>query len=383
MYTEHFGLKILPFENVPDPVFFFNQGDYARVRYRIADSFRAGRGLIVVTGPVGSGKTTLSQMMKFDFSGNVRLIWIAEPPGNSIDLFLFIARELGLKPSTSEKVFVIGDIRNALLKINSEGGKCLMIIDESHLMTDDVMNGIRLLNNLEEGSHKLIQILLLGQEELMKIINKPEMGPFKQRIASLEILGKMDGDRIRKYILHRIQVAGGSPSIFSDTALEALVLASATEGVPRIINSLCDRSLNVAFEKEKTTIDIDDIYEASERLGLQKEVFHYKMALKIKQVAFSGENDTAKGPEALGRETVRSTVREPDETKDRQPEPSRPAEKISRIGFSKCDIDRKGSKMPILLLLVSIITFISSIIFYYHRSDSSNPMTCLRALLGL
>lgn len=346
--------------------------------------------MIVVTGPIGSGKTTLSQMMKSDFSGEVRLIWIAEPPGNSIDLFLFIARELGLKPSTSEKVFVIGDIRNALLKINSEGGKCLMIIDESHLMTDDVLNGIRLLNNLEEGSNKLIQVLLLGQEELMKIINKPEMGPFKQRIAALEILGKMDDDRIRKYILHRIQVAGGSPSIFADTALEALVLASATEGVPRIINSLCDRSLNVAFEKEKTTVDIDDIYEASERLGLQKEVFHYKMALKIKQVAFSGGNDTSKGPETLDQETVRSTVREPDETKGRQPEPSRPAEKISGIGFSKYDIDLKGLKMPIqelkmpiLLLLVSIITFISSIIFYSHRSDSSNPMTCLRALFGL
>lgn len=258
-----------------------------------------------------------------------------------------------------------------------------MIIDESHLMTDDVLNGIRLLNNLEEGSNKLIQILLLGQEELMKIINKPEMGPFKQRIAALEILGKMDDDRIRKYILHRIQVAGGSPSIFSDTALEALVLASATEGVPRIINSLCDRSLNVAFEKEKTTVDIDDIYEASERLGLQKEVFHYKMALKTKQVAFSRENDTAKRPEALNKETVRSTVREPDETQDRQPEPSRPAEKISGIGFSIYDIDLKGLKMPILLLLVSIIRFIFSIIFYCHRSDSSNPMTCLLALFGL
>jgi len=127
MYTGHFNLKILPFENVPDPMFFFERNDYGRARKRLTDSLKAGRGLMVVTGPIGSGKTTLSQMIKSDFLSDIKIIWLAEPPGNSIDLFLFIAQELGLKTSASERTFILRDIRNALLKINSEGGKCLVI----------------------------------------------------------------------------------------------------------------------------------------------------------------------------------------------------------------------------------------------------------------
>ncbi|MEW6600758.1 MAG: AAA family ATPase, partial [Nitrospirota bacterium] len=106
MYTKYFGLSMLPFENVPDPKFFFDQGEHARVRSRITESFKAGRGLTVVTGPIGSGKTTLSQMVISDFTDNIKLIWMAEPPVNSTDLFLFIAQELGLQSMSTERVFV-------------------------------------------------------------------------------------------------------------------------------------------------------------------------------------------------------------------------------------------------------------------------------------
>jgi general secretion pathway protein A len=364
MYTEHFGLKVLPFENVPDPKFFFDEGDYARVHNRITVSLKAGRGLMVVTGPIGSGKTTLSQMIISEFSNDIKLIWIAEPPGTSMDLFLFIAEELGLKPSTSERTFVLRDIRAALLKINSEGNKCLVIIDESHLMSDDTINGIRLLNNLEEGSAKLIQVLLLGQEELMERINRPEMEPFKQRIATQEIIGKMDVDRMRKYVSHRIKVAGGHPSIFADTGWEALGLAFVSGGAPRLINSLCDVSLNVAFDRKKTIVDIDDVYAASEGMGLGKEIFFYKIKLrdreKNEQVPSTQENDSIEKPVRLSKEPIHSFSRESDVT----------------------DIDQKGLKMPILFLLLSITALILSIFFYCQRAGSTEPMTCLQELIN-
>ncbi len=283
IYSEHFKLNRLPFENVPDPQFFYNQGDHARIRQQISGSLQSGRGLIVVTGPIGSGKTTLSQMIKSDFPENIKLIWMAEPPANSIDLYLFLAQELGIQPSSSEKTFVMRDIRNELLKINAEGKKCLIIIDESHLMSDDVINGIRLLNNLEEGSLKLIQLLLLGQEELLEKINRPVMEPFKQRIAALEVLGKMDVDVIRKYITHRIKVAGGTADLISDTGWEAISIAFHTGGTPRTINSLCDRSFSVAFEREKPVVDAHDVYEATQRLGLRTDVFHYIISLRSKE----------------------------------------------------------------------------------------------------
>ncbi|MDH4319593.1 MAG: ATPase, T2SS/T4P/T4SS family, partial [Desulfobulbaceae bacterium] len=174
MYAKYFGLKMLPFENVPDPAFFFNQGTHSRIRNRITESLRAGRGLIVVTGPMGSGKTTLSQMLVSDFNEQIQLIWMAMPPDDSMDLFIFIAQELGLKPESNERTFILRDIREELLQRNRKNRKCIVIMDESHLMSDDVINGIRLLNNLEHGSIKLVQILLLGQEEILNIIDRPE-----------------------------------------------------------------------------------------------------------------------------------------------------------------------------------------------------------------
>ncbi|MBI4847815.1 MAG: AAA family ATPase [Nitrospirae bacterium] len=369
MYTEHFGLKILPFENVPDTRFFFDQGEHARVHHRITDSFKAGRGLMVVTGPIGTGKTTLSRMIISDFSNNITLIWMALPPENSIDLFLFIAHELELKPSSTEKVFLLRDIKDALLKINSEGGKCLLMIDESHLMTDDTLNGIRLLNNLEEDSTKLIQLLLLGQEELMEIINKPEMEPFKQRIAALENMGKMSGGRIREYISHRIKIAGGDPSIFSDTGWEALALAFGPGSTPRVINSLCDRALNTASERGKTIVDVDDVYEAAEGMGLGKDIFFYKVSLKQKE------------RKEQAASAVTDNALKEHQPPNKQPEISQAAQ-AAGIGFYISRTTQKVTKKPALLLLLSIAALLLSIFFYCERSGSTDLMTCLQELIG-
>lgn len=389
MYTKHFGLIMLPFENVPDPKFFFDQGEHARIRSRITESFRAGRGLTVVTGPIGSGKTTLSQMVISDFTDNINLIWMAEPPVNSTDLFLFIAQELGLKSTSSERVFVLRDIKDILIKINSTGNKCLLIIDESHLMADDVLDGIRILNNLEVGSIKLIQILLLGQEELMKTINRPELEAFRQRIATLEVMGKMNADRIRKYVSHRLQVAGGSTSLLSDTGWEALVLAFGPGSTPRVINSLCDRALNASFEREKKNVDVDDVYDAAQAMGLQKDIFFYKISLKKqdkeKQNLSLKPSDMVNEPENH-EEPVQSFSREPDEvnfqSNKRQPKAPGPDKNILDSAFSNSVKDHKSKKVALVLLSLSIAALILSIFFYCERSGSTDAMTCIQELIS-
>ena len=386
MYAEHFNLKLLPFENVPDPAFFFDQDDYARARKRLTDSLHAGRGLIVVTGPIGSGKTTLSQMIKSDFAADTSVIWMAEPPGDSTDLFLFIAQELGLQPSTSARAFVIRDIRNALLKVNAEGRRCLVIIDESHLMSDDIINGIRLLNNLEEGSTKLIQIMLLGQNELMENISRPEMEPFKQRIATLENLGKMNAGRIHEYIAHRIQVAGGYNSILADSAWEALVLPFRSGGVPRIINSLCDRSLNVAFERGKTIVDAYDVLEAAQLMGLGKEIFHYTVELehrkRAEEVSLIEEKDSAKEPETQRKFPIYSfhgvSVEKDKAHKNVQSEAFQSAQN-SQENVISFDKNEESLKMPLLLLFLSLSALILSI-FFYCQISGTDPKDCLYKL---
>ena len=405
MYAQHFNLNLLPFENVPDPLFFYDQGDHARIRKQISGSLQSGRGLIVVTGPIGSGKTTLSQMIKSDFPEDIKVIWMAEPPANSSDLYLFLAQELGIQPTSSEKTFVMRDIRNALLKINSEGKKCLVIMDESHLMSEDVVNGIRLLNNLEEGSTKLIQLLLLGQEELMEMINKPEMAPFKQRIAALETLGKMNVDRVLKYITHRIQVAGGALSLISDTGWEALSIAFSSGGTPRTINSLCDRSLNVAYERDKPIVDAQDIYEATQRMGLVTDVFHYIILLNnrerkkqesqqvAQQTTDSTVPETAPPPPSREKEQPVASI-----TRKIEPKNSVADNKISEIPGAKIDVseksyddiakaikakyEQKSLMVPATLLALSMIAFMVSVWFFCHRTDSSGFLGCLMDLLG-
>ncbi|UCH79807.1 MAG: AAA family ATPase [Nitrospiraceae bacterium] len=377
MYTKHFGLNRLPFENVPDPAFFFDQGDYHNVRSHITDSLKAGRGLMVVTGTIGSGKTTLSQMIKSDFADTLKLVWIAEPPANSMDLFLYLAQELGLKLSSSERTFVIRDIREALLKTVSDGTKCLIIIDESHLMSEDTFNGIRLLNNLEEGSAKLIQMLLLGQEEIMDKINKPEMEPFKQRIAALEILGTLDTEGIQKYISHRLQIAGGHPDIFKETGWKAISIAFKPSGTPRMINTLCDRSLQVAFNKKKEFVDAHDVYEATQKIGMVTDVFHYIVSLKSKQKEQLSESPVP--VEEAPAQVQKPEIKLPDVNEHTD---IRPMNSYAPLYFDQ-EGKRKGLKGPLILLGFSLVTLAASIMFYCHQSASSGLVPCLLDLLGV
>jgi len=408
MYTEHFNLNLLPFENVPDPLFFYDYGSRAHIRKQIYGALQNNRGLIVVIGPIGSGKTTLSQMIKFDFSESIKLIWMGEPPANSADLYLFLAQELGLQPSSPEKTFVMRDIRNALLKINAEGKKCLVILDESHLMSDDVINGIRLLNNLEEGSIKLIQLLLLGQEELMDKINSLEMEPFKQRIAALEVLGKMNVDTMIKYVTHRLQVAGGTPDLISDTGWEALSIAFSTGGTPRTINSLCDKSFSVACEREKPAVDARDVYEATQRMRLTTDVFHYICLLNTQEREREKEIEREKERETKNRESpptadkpVSKTVDEPAQKKvetEQAPPPVTQKEDekswemvyempdISRIRMGAAELfpaEREDLKLPVTLLLLSILAFMLSVLFFCQRTESTGFAGCLMDLFNV
>lgn len=369
-YIEYFGFKISPFENVPDPKFFFNEGDHARIHNNIKTFLKIGRGLTVVTGPVGSGKTTLSQMIMSELTNNVRLIWMAEPPRSSVELLLFIANALGLQPLTTKKTFLLRDIRNALININAKGGKCLVIIDESHLMLDDVFNGIRLLNNLEDSASKLIQILLLGQEELIEIINKPEMEAFRQRISSLEIIGNMSTDRIPKYISHRIQVAGGKYSIFTDTGWAALFFAFGSGSIPRIINSLCDRSLGVAYERKKVNVDAYDVYEASREMGLSKEVFHYIVKLRANeqnnQVLSSRNNTHTKEPKPI----FKGIDKQSDKVNMYHDIMQSELSYLSHRDYEMVkNINQKGLKKPLLFLALSTAALIFSIYFYCQSSN--------------
>lgn len=383
MYRKHFGLTTLPFENVPDPVFFFDEGEHARIRSRIAESLRAGRGLIVLTGPVGSGKTTMSQMIRADYHPDQKVIWIAEPPEESIDLLVFIGQALALAPGARERTFLIRDIREALLHIRSDGGRCLVILDEAHLMNDDLTNTIRILNNLEEGPVKLIQILLLGQIELMAIISRPEMEHFRQRIATLETLGRMNAERIRQYVGHRLSVAGGNPSIFDATGWDALALAFSSGGTPRIINSLCDRCLHIAFERNKQAVDAHDVYDVARGMGLGREILDYIITLtareRMQQSAqpAGAASETAPFPEGSVNPPVTAAMEE-------IPSAPSPDEKGDGWGHEHPKKEEPpGLLRPLFFLIISLLAFMASLLFFWKRSGISSFGSALLDLISI
>jgi len=370
MYTEHFGLKALPFENVPDPVFFFDSGDYERVLRRMTDALTAGRGLLAVAGPIGAGKTTLSQKLMADLDETTKLVWLAEPPETAMDLFFFLSQEIGVKDGSSTRVFLLRDLRKRLLALNASGGHCLMVVDESHLMSDETLEGIRLLNNFEQGASKLIQIILLGQQELIERFARPEMEAFRQRIAGLEVIGKMDPERIRRYILHRLEVAGRREGPFTASALETA--AGSTGGVPRVTNSLCDRSLRIAYEEGKDTVDADEVHRAAMDLGLGRRTMRYMMKLRSEgSVGPAGgqEEEQQPPPPVVGSEAAAV------------PAAAERAEKRTDAERSTEIPEKKGLAAPVLFFLSSLAALAASLWLYCGRTGAPDPGGCLGELL--
>jgi general secretion pathway protein A len=180
--------------------------------------------------------------------------------------------------------------------------------------------------------------------------------------------------------------------MFSDTGWEALVLASGTGGgIPRVINSLCDRSLNAAFEREKTIVDIDDVSEVAEGMGIDKEIFHYKIALRSKkknnQSPDNGGNASVKESVALNKEPAHSPDKgsEKPDIKLKRSQPESPKSILTRFNtaVSAPETDQKSLKTPMLFLSLSIAALVLSIFFYCSRSASPDLLSCLLELIGL
>lgn len=368
MYTNHFSLESLPFENVPDPTYFFDQGDYSRVLSRMKDSLRAGRGLMVVAGPIGTGKTTLSQKLMVSVPQQTKIIWLGEPPESSDDLLLFLTHELNIKPELSGRVFVLRDIKEYLQKLHNEGNRCLIIIDEVHKISDDVLECVRLLNNLEQGSLKLVQILLIGQEEFLSKLARPELESFKQRIAWLEAIGRMTPSQTQDYILHRLKVAGSHSDLFTSDALEAVVIS--TRGTPRLINTLCDRSLRVSYESNKTIVDLDSVRKAADDIGLGSEVFLWLMKREERQemnstpeeIALEEETDVQVEPDLIAEKTT-SAARFRPTSKDFSQQPA-----FRTVNELLDAVIATFSANPLLQLFASTLLFAASVLFYIMRT---------------
>jgi general secretion pathway protein A len=268
MYTEFYGLREIPFGLTPNPKFIYKTESYLEVVSNLKYCISQSKGLVVVTGEVGTGKTTTLRSVLQQFGPDILSVYLFNPfitVGEFFELFS-VGLNLGLSSSAS-KADVLNALCACLTHRHSKGLRSVLIVDEAHGLSASVLEEIRLLANFETSSEKLLQIILCGQPELREILNQPRLRQLKQRISlrcSIKPLRLRD---VNTYIRFRLKTAGAAKvNIFDRSAVE--LIARASGGIPRVINNICDNSLLFGYASEQETISSDIIAEVIETLDI-------------------------------------------------------------------------------------------------------------------
>lgn len=256
MYTKYFGLKEKPFSIAPDPRYLYMSEYHREALAHLLYGLNSDGCLILLTGDVGTGKTTVCRSLLEQLPEKTDTAIILNPNLTVQELLETICEELEIpfeKNSTSVKYY-IDSIFRYLLQSNAEGRTTVLIIDEAQNLDMDVLEQLRMLTNLETNKHKLLKIVLIGQPELQNKLENPEVSQINQRITSRYHLGPLIRSDVYAFIQHRLIIAGGGRmQFFSEKALDKIFQLS--KGVPRLINVLCDRALLGAYVEETNQVN--------------------------------------------------------------------------------------------------------------------------------
>lgn len=256
MYLAHFGLREAPFSLTPDPRFLYlgerHREGLAHLRYGLED----GGGFVQLTGEIGTGKTTLCRALLAELPGHLDVAFLLNPRVSEVDLLASLCDELRIPYSESDarQKPLVDALYRHLLEAHAGGRTTVLLIDEAQNLSPPVLEQVRLLTNLETTKKKLLQIILIGQPELCEVLARSELRQLAQRITARYHLVPFSRRETFDYIAHRIEVAGGSPRIFSPKARTEVYRQS--KGVPRLINVFCDRALLGAYVQEQASVNI-------------------------------------------------------------------------------------------------------------------------------
>ena len=250
MYTSFFGLNEKPFSITPDPRYLFMSERHTEALAHLIYGVRESGGFIQLTGEVGTGKTTLVRSLLQQLPENADVAVILNPQLSRNEFLSAICEELGVAlPESTESIKALINVLNAyLLRNHSRGRHTILIVDEAQNLQVDVLEQVRLLTNLETSKKKLLQIILIAQPELRESLSRNDMRQLAQRITGRYHLQPLNRDETIAYIDHRLKVAGGLSTIFSNGAKRELYRLA--QGVPRMINVIADRSLLGAFTSD-------------------------------------------------------------------------------------------------------------------------------------
>lgn len=270
MYAEFYGLEELPFALTPDPRFIYFTPSHTEVVANLHYGIESGKGLVVVTGEVGTGKTTILRWIMEHLDRTVLVAYIFNPRLSVPEFYQHVAVLLDVQKWETKSELLM-ELGRSLESRHSRGLRTVLIIDEAQGLSPHVLEEIRLLSNFESNTAKQLQIVLTGQPELRKVLNDPDLRQLKQRIALRCMIKPLPNiEETERYIVSRLLVAGAQrTNIFSTGAISYIFRCS--EGIPRSINNLCDNALLAGFAAGELTIGpsiIEDIAETFDMMPL-------------------------------------------------------------------------------------------------------------------
>ncbi|MFP2769852.1 ExeA family protein [Oceanisphaera sp. KMM 10153] len=276
MYDSYFGLSDLPFSIAPDPRYLYLSQQHREALAHLQYGLSCNGGFVLLTGEVGTGKTTVCRSLLEQVPEHTDLAFILNPKYTAQELLSAICQELAIPLNEGANLKQLTDaIHHRLLNAHAQGRQTVLMIDEAQNLSTEVLEQIRLLTNLETNTHKLLQIILLGQPELADKLKQPELRQLSQRITARYHLAPLSFSEMKAYIAHRLSVAGIEAALFRHNSLRRLYRL--TGGVPRLINVICDRALLGAYVQRLPRVDLATLNRAAvEVLGVSPTLARWR-----------------------------------------------------------------------------------------------------------
>lgn len=271
MYEQFYGLRENPFNVTPNPKYIFLGENHREALAQLLYGVREKKGFIVITGEVGTGKTTLIHYLldKLGGDNHTKTAFLFNPKLTVNDFIQYILKDLGVRIQGQTKGEYLHNLHRYLLNAYRRDERVILIVDEAHGLSPELLEEIRLLSNFETSKSKLIQIVLIGQPELDKMLAQPEFRQLKQRINLRYYLPPLSEKETREYIEKRLRIAGAKESPFTDKAIKEIYMRSG--GIPRLINILCDNALLNGFALDQKKVDERSVEEVAKDLKLGKK----------------------------------------------------------------------------------------------------------------
>src|SRR6202161_1764416 len=283
MYLAFFGIAEKPFAITPDPRYLYLSARHADALAHLVYGINEAGGFIQLTGEVGTGKTTTSRPLRARAPKNAEIALILNPRLSAGEFLLALCEELGLgtdERSTHNTKELVDLLNRYLLRAHAQGRRVVLIVDEAQNLDPEVLEYIRLLTNLETETQKLLQIILIGQPELRRLLAREDLRQIAQRVTGRYHLDPLTRAETAAYVRHRLRVAGATADIFTNGALREVYNVS--RGIPRVINIICDRALLGAY-----TQDLHQVPAALVRRAAA-EVFDQELSPRWMPLLFGG-----------------------------------------------------------------------------------------------